>query len=106
MGSKKIEQTEDAAVEAKTHHLKEELDLVQTELEELQAQRKRQDVQLDNVTRQRDMYRLLLQQQSPKEKQTPQHSKSPGAANVSHNEVRKLREELEAMQKEMSSHRR
>merc|ERR1711962_87351 len=95
--SNKVEETEDSAVEAKTQHLKEELDLAQTELEELQSKRKRQDVQLDNVTRQKDMYRILLQQQSPtKGKQAPQHAKSPGVPSV---EANKNREELEGLRR-------
>ncbi|CAL4105087.1 unnamed protein product, partial [Meganyctiphanes norvegica] len=52
------------------------------------------------------MYRLLLQQQSPNKKQTPQQSKSPGAANVPHHEVRKMREELEALQKEIATQKK
>ncbi|XP_059140232.1 nucleoprotein TPR-like isoform X2 [Physella acuta] len=60
--SDKKEQEENDATAEKTRELKEQLDFTMTELEHLKDARARQAELVESIVRQRDMYRVLLQQ--------------------------------------------
>ncbi|XP_048255424.1 nucleoprotein TPR-like isoform X4 [Haliotis rufescens] len=60
--SDKREEEEKLATDTKTQELREQLEMTQAELEELRAGKTRQAEMVESVVRQRDMYRVLLQQ--------------------------------------------
>ncbi|XP_071529693.1 uncharacterized protein [Panulirus ornatus] len=102
--SDQMESAEHSAVDVKTKELKEELDSAKAQLAELSSARERQESLMENLVHQRDMYRTLLTQQSPKTGVKPAAaSQAPQSSEVSEEEMKKLKEELEKAKKALSN---
>ncbi|KAG0724324.1 Nucleoprotein TPR [Chionoecetes opilio] len=92
--SDQLESSEQSAVDEKTKELKEELTAAKGQLSELTTARERQEALMTNLVHQRDMYRTLLTQQSPK---------AEAPAEGSQNKINNLNQELEHSKKEMTT---
>nr|XP_045610228.1 nucleoprotein TPR-like [Procambarus clarkii] len=103
--SEQMEASEHSAVDEKTKELKEELDAAKSQLKELSAARERQETMMENLVHQRDMYRTLLTQQTPKAGGKPT-SPTPEPSGISQDEVKKLHESLEKSKKEVNTLKR
>ncbi|KAL3869712.1 hypothetical protein ACJMK2_042363 [Sinanodonta woodiana] len=110
--SEKQEEDEKMALDSKTRELKEQLDTALQELEELKAARGRQAELVESIVRQRDMYRVLLQQGdsvsplSPALTSTPSANKSRSPATLllqSSPELGKKLEETTAALKQLQA---
>ena len=58
------EKREQEGIDEKTRELQQQLDQTNDELERLREDRVRQSTMVENIVRQRDMYRVLLSQSS------------------------------------------
>ncbi|KAK3607529.1 hypothetical protein CHS0354_025782 [Potamilus streckersoni] len=81
--SEKQEEDERTAIDSKTRELKEQLDTALQELEELKEARGRQAELVESIVRQRDMYRVLLQQGDSVSPLSPALTSTPFPANKS-----------------------
>ncbi|XP_045130805.1 nucleoprotein TPR-like [Portunus trituberculatus] len=100
--SEQLETSEQSAVDEKTKELKEELSAAKAQLSELTTARERQEALMTNLVHQRDMYRTLLTQQSPKsEAKTDQRSQTPLPVEGSQEKIKSLQQDLEQSKKEV-----
>ncbi|KAK7072171.1 hypothetical protein SK128_026556, partial [Halocaridina rubra] len=103
--SEEMETNETAAVTSKTAEMQEELKLVKAQLAEIQALRERQESLMDNIAKQRDMYKTFCNERSPKTK-TPPIKQPPQMFGVPQADVDNLRKELEETKKKMGEEKK
>ncbi|XP_042237084.1 nucleoprotein TPR-like isoform X2 [Homarus americanus] len=103
--SEQMEAVQHTAVDAKTKELQEELESAKAQLKDLSAARERQETMMENLVHQRDMYRTLLSQQTPKTpgKPVPPSQTPQPSGEVSQQEIKKAHGELEKAKKEINT---
>ncbi|XP_064098408.1 nucleoprotein TPR-like isoform X2 [Macrobrachium nipponense] len=98
--SEDMETSEAATISSRTKEMEEELKSLKGQLNELQALRERQESLMDNIAKQRDMYKSFCSERSPKTR-TPPVKQPPQMFGVPQEEVQKLQKELEAARKKL-----
>ncbi|XP_068238323.1 nucleoprotein TPR-like isoform X2 [Palaemon carinicauda] len=99
--SEDMETNEAATVSSRTKDMEEELKSLKGQLNELQALRERQESLMDNITKQRDMYKSFCSERSPKTQRTPPVKQPPQMFGVPQEDVQKIQKELEEARKKL-----